>query len=150
VDFDVVPGVASGNRGFRPTPAWRSAPCTTEADRSGPLWTGPGWRSAPGTLVLHATGFPPRRGGVLVGGERFWAPQTPVAVTAGGTAFGQRTVDTSLASLAADAGDLGGQLVVTVGRRGRRPVQAGPGGSRGRCTAGGLLVPRTKEQARAR
>ena len=145
VDFDVVPGVPGGTA----VPAYAGVALGavhTEADvRSTVDWAG--LASAPGTLVLHATGSHlAETASSLV--EHGLAPQTPVAVTAGGTAFGQRTVDTSLAALAADAGDLLGQLVVTVGSSvaGRSKLSWWES----RALYGWrVLVPRTKEQAGA-
>ncbi|MGM1062557.1 uroporphyrinogen-III synthase [Saccharothrix sp. Mg75] len=145
IAFDVVPGVPGGTA----VPAYAGVALGavhTEADVRGVT----DWASlaaAPGTLVLHATGgHLAEAASSLV--EHGLAPQTPVAVTADGTGFGQRTVDTTLASLAADASDLGGPLVVTVG--------AGVAGRpklswwESRALYGWrVLVPRTKEQAGA-
>jgi len=145
VDFDVVPGVPSGTA----VPAYAGVALGavhTEADvRSTMDWAG--LARTPGTLVLHATGSHlAEAASSLV--ENGFAPQTPVAVTADGTALRQRTVDTSLASLAADAGDLPGQLVVTVG--GSVASRAKLSWWESRALYGWrVLVPRTKEQAGA-
>ena len=145
VPFDVVPGVPPGTA----VPAYAGVPLGsghTEAD----VRTGVDWASlaaAPGTLVLHATATHlAEAASSLV--EHGLAPQTPVAVTAEGTEATQRTVDTTLASLAGDAADLAGPLVVTVGAA---------AGQRGKLSwwesrslyGWKVLVPRTKEQAGA-
>jgi len=145
VPFDVVPGVPPGTA----VPAYAGVPLGsghTEAD----VRTGVDWASlaaAPGTLVLHATATHlAEAASSLV--EHGLAPQTPVAVTAEGTEATQRTVDTTLASLAGDATDLAGPLVVTVGAA---------AGQRGKLSwwesrslyGWKVLVPRTKEQAGA-
>ncbi|TQM82353.1 uroporphyrinogen III methyltransferase/synthase [Saccharothrix saharensis] len=145
IAFDVVPGVPAGTA----VPAYAGVALGavhTEADVRGVTdWAG--LAAAPGTLVLHATGgHLAEAASSLV--ENGVAPQTPVAVTCDGTGFGQRTVDTTLASLAADAGDLGGPLVVTVGQA----VAGRPKLSwwESRALYGWrVLVPRTKEQAGA-
>ncbi|AHI01704.1 bifunctional uroporphyrinogen-III C-methyltransferase/uroporphyrinogen-III synthase [Kutzneria viridogrisea] len=145
VDFDVVPGVPGGTA----VPAYAGVALGavhTEADvRSTVDWVG--LASAPGTLVLHATGSHlAEAASSLV--EHGLAPQTPVAVTVDGTACSQRTVDTSLASLAADAGDLLGQLVVTVGGAAANRSKLSWWESRA-LYGWRVLVPRTKEQAGA-
>src|ERR1700743_2472015 len=112
VAFDVVPGGA----GAPAVPAYAGVALGavhTEVDVRGDLdWAA--LAASPGTLVLHATGGHLAEAASSLT-EHGMAAQTPVAVTADGTGNNQRTVDTTLASLAADAGDLGGQLVVTVG-----------------------------------
>ncbi|GAA0228051.1 bifunctional uroporphyrinogen-III C-methyltransferase/uroporphyrinogen-III synthase [Saccharothrix mutabilis subsp. mutabilis] len=145
IAFDVVPGVPAGTA----VPAYAGVALGavhTEADVRGVT----DWASlaaAPGTLVLHATGSHlAEAASSLV--EHGLAPQTPVAVTADGTGFGQRTVDTTLASLAADAGDLGGPLVVTVGAAVANRSKLSWWESRA-LYGWRVLVPRTKEQAGA-
>ncbi|MBW4715846.1 uroporphyrinogen-III synthase [Saccharothrix obliqua] len=145
IAFDVVPGVPAGTA----VPAYAGVALGavhTEADARGVT----DWASlaaAPGTLVLHATASHlAEAASSLV--EHGVAPQTPVAVTADGTGFGQRTVDTSLASLAADAGDLGGPLVVTVGSAVAGRAKLSWWESRA-LYGWRVLVPRTKEQAGA-
>ncbi|MEU7527332.1 bifunctional uroporphyrinogen-III C-methyltransferase/uroporphyrinogen-III synthase [Saccharothrix sp. NPDC042600] len=145
IAFDVVPGVPAGTA----VPAYAGVAqgaVHTEADVRGVT----DWASlaaAPGTLVLHATGSHlAEAASSLV--EHGLAPQTPVAVTADGTGFGQRTVDTTLASLAADAGDLGGPLVVTVGAAVANRSKLSWWESRA-LYGWRVLVPRTKEQAGA-
>jgi uroporphyrinogen III methyltransferase/synthase len=143
VSFEVVPGVPLGTS----VPAYAGVPLGsghTEADvRAGVDWQS--LASATGTLVLHATASHlAETASSLV--EYGLAPQTPVAVTAEGTAPVQRTVDTTLAGLACDAADLTGPLVVTVGSA---------AGQRGKLSwwesralyGWKVLVPRTKEQA---
>ncbi|GGM69788.1 bifunctional uroporphyrinogen-III C-methyltransferase/uroporphyrinogen-III synthase [Longimycelium tulufanense] len=145
VAFDVVPGVAGGTA----VPAYAGIAlgnAHTEADVRGDVdWAA--LAGSPGTLVLHATGgHLAEAASALV--EHGLAAQTPVAVTAEGTTCSQRTVDTTLATLAADAGELSGPLVVTIG--------AAAGGRsklswwESRALYGWkVLVPRTKEQAGA-
>jgi uroporphyrinogen III methyltransferase/synthase len=143
VPFEVVPGVPLATS----VPAYAGVPLGsghTEADvRAGVDWQS--LASATGTLVLHATASHlAETASSLV--EHGLAPQTPVAVTAEGTAPSQRTVDTTLAALACDAADLAGPLVVTVG------TAAGQRGKlswwESRALYGWkVLVPRTKEQA---
>jgi uroporphyrinogen III methyltransferase/synthase len=141
--FDVVPGMPAGTT--VPTYAGIALGGThTEVDVRG----GVDWRAAAGaptSLVLHADG------GHLA--EAAWAltehgrsPQTPVAVTAEGTGAHQRTVVTTLAALAADAGELTGPLIVVIGDA----VSTRPELSwwESRALYGWkVLVPRTKEQA---
>lgn len=143
VPFDVIPGVPSGTA----VPAYAGVPlgsAHTEADvRSGVDWST--LASAPGTLVLHATSSHlAEAASALV--EHGLAPQTPVAVTINGTEATQRTVDTTLASLGTDAGELVGPLVVTIGPAvGQRPKLSW---WESRALYGWkVLVPRTKEQA---
>jgi uroporphyrinogen III methyltransferase / synthase len=78
--------------------------------------------------------------------EHGLAPQTPVAVTVDGTGSAQRTVDTTLASLAADAGEIGGPLVVTVGSAVSHRSKLSWWESRA-LYGWRVLVPRTKDQA---
>ncbi|MBB4962771.1 uroporphyrinogen-III synthase [Saccharothrix violaceirubra] len=145
IAFDVVPGVPAGTA----VPAYAGVALGavhTEADVRGVEdWAG--LAAAPGTLVLHATGSHlAEAASSLV--ENGLAPQTPVAVTVDGTGFGQRTVDTTLASLAADAGELAGPLVVTVGSAVANRTRLSWWESRA-LYGWRVLVPRTKEQAGA-
>ncbi|MCP2165987.1 uroporphyrinogen-III synthase /uroporphyrinogen-III C-methyltransferase [Goodfellowiella coeruleoviolacea] len=145
VAFDVIPGVPAGTA----VPAYAGVALGsvhTEVDVRGTVdWAGVA--AAPGTLVLHATGgHLAEAASSLV--EHGLAPQTPVAVTVDGTSFSQRTVDTTLASLAADAGDLGGPLVVTVGAAVAERQKLSWWESRA-LYGWRVLVPRTKEQAGA-
>ncbi|APU12553.1 MULTISPECIES: uroporphyrinogen-III synthase [Actinoalloteichus] len=145
IAFDVVPGVA----GATAVPAYAGVALGavhTEADVRGTMdWAA--LAAAPGTLVLHASGSHlAEAASSLV--EHGLAPQTPVAVTADGTTFTQRTIDTTLASLASVAGDLLGPLVITVGSAvaGRQKLSWWES----RALYGWkVLVPRTKDQAGA-
>ncbi|QGK71658.1 bifunctional uroporphyrinogen-III C-methyltransferase/uroporphyrinogen-III synthase [Allosaccharopolyspora coralli] len=145
VAFDVVPGVSSGTA--VPTYAGIALGATrTEADVRGDVdWAA--LAAVGGTVVLHATGTHLAEAASALT-EHGLAPTTPVAVTASGTTVQQRTIDTTLASLAADAGELQGNLIVTIGD---------PAGERGNLSwwetralyGWKVLVPRTKEQAGA-
>ncbi|MGH3437956.1 MAG: uroporphyrinogen-III synthase [Sciscionella sp.] len=143
VSFDVVPGVPAGTA----VPAYAGVAlgsAHTEVDVRGDV----DWQAvanSPGTIVLHASGSRlAEAASALV--EYGLAAQTPVAVTAEGTGSHQRTVDTTLASATADAGELAGHLVVTVG-----PTVSGRSKLswwESRALYGWkVLVPRTKEQA---
>ncbi|MDA3649081.1 bifunctional uroporphyrinogen-III C-methyltransferase/uroporphyrinogen-III synthase [Saccharopolyspora indica] len=143
VAFDVVPGVAGGSA----VPAYAGVAlgaAHTEVDVRGDVdW--PALAASPGALVLHTAGSHlAEAASRLV--EHGKAATTPVAVTASGTTVQQRTIDTTLASLAADAGELQGHLVVTIGdvvsERGKLSWWES------RALYGWkVLVPRTKEQA---
>jgi uroporphyrinogen III methyltransferase / synthase len=143
IAFDVIPGVSAGTA----VPAYAGialGSTHTEVDVRGTVdWAG--LAAAPGPLVLHASASHlAEAASSLV--EHGLAPQTPVAVTSDGTGSSQRTLDTTLASLAADAGELVGHLVVTVG-----PAVAGRSKLswwESRALYGWkVLVPRTKDQA---
>ncbi|MGH3978846.1 MAG: uroporphyrinogen-III synthase [Pseudonocardiaceae bacterium] len=145
VPFDVVPGVPSGTA----VPAYAGVPLGsghTEADvRAGIDWRSLGVASGP--LVLHATvSHLAEAASSLV--EHGLAPQTPVAVTADGTMATQRTVDTTLASLSSDAGELTGPLVVAVGAAAGQRSKLSWWESRA-LYGWKVLVPRTREQAGA-
>ena len=145
IPFDVVPGVPAGTA----VPAYAGVALGgvhTEVDvRAVTDWAG--LAAAPGTLVLHATGSHlAEAASNLV--ENGLAPQTPVAVTAEGTGFQQRTIDTTLAAVAADAGEMGGPLVVTVGAAVANRSKLSWWESRA-LYGWRVLVPRTKEQAGA-
>ncbi|MBA8827160.1 uroporphyrinogen III methyltransferase/synthase [Saccharopolyspora lacisalsi] len=143
VAFDVVPGVTPGTA----VPAYAGVALGavhTEVDVRGEVdWAA--LAAVPGTIVLHAAGSHlAEAASALV--EHGVAPQTPAAVTTAGTSVSQRTIDTTLASLAADAGELQGDLVVTIG------LAAGNRGPLSWWESRSLygwkvLVPRTKEQA---
>jgi uroporphyrinogen III methyltransferase/synthase len=143
ITFDVVPGVSAGTA----VPAYAGVALGavhTEVDVRGTVdWAG--LAAAPGPLVLHATsGHLAEAASALV--EHGLAPQTPVAVTSDGTGSGQRTLDTTLASLAVDAGELAGHLAVTVG--GAVADRHGLSWWESRALYGWrVLVPRTKDQA---
>lgn len=143
VAFDVVPGVP----GATAVPAYAGVALGavhTEVDVRGEIdW--PGLAGVPGTLVLSATGgHLAEAASNLV--EHGMAAQTPVAVTADGTGTAQRTVDTTLAALAADAGELVGPLVVTVGPAVTARSKLSWWESRA-LYGWKVLVPRTKDQA---
>jgi len=144
--FEVVPGVAPGTA----VPAYAGVPlgsARTEIDvRSEVDWGA--LAASPCPLVLHATASHlADTASALI--EHGLAEQTPVAVTVAGSTANQRTIDSTLAELAAGsraAGELPGTLVVTVGAE---------VGQRGRLSwwesralyGWQVLVPRTKEQA---
>ncbi|HEY2765250.1 MAG TPA: bifunctional uroporphyrinogen-III C-methyltransferase/uroporphyrinogen-III synthase [Pseudonocardiaceae bacterium] len=143
VPFEVVPGVPSGTA----VPAYAGVPLGsghTEADvRAGVDWAA--LAAASGTLVLHATASHlAEAASSLV--EHGLAPQTPVAVTVEGTESSQRTVDTTLAGLSSDAGELTGPLVLTVGTAAGQRSKLSWWESRA-LYGWKVLVPRTKEQA---
>jgi uroporphyrinogen III methyltransferase/synthase len=143
VAFDVVPGVSSATA----VPAYSGVALGavhTEADVRGDVdWAA--LAAGPGTLVLHASGSHLAEAASQLT-EKGVDPQTPVAVTASGATVSQRTIDTTLAALAADAGELQGPLVVTVGST--VPERSGLSWWESRALYGWkVLVPRTKEQA---
>ncbi|HXV92381.1 MAG TPA: uroporphyrinogen-III synthase, partial [Pseudonocardia sp.] len=80
--------------------------------------------------------------------EHGLAPQTPVAVTVRGTSTAQKTVTTTLATVAAEAAELEGPLVLTVGPEVERRAQLSWWESRA-LYGWRVLVPRTKDQAGA-
>src|SRR5262245_52637193 len=112
VPFEVVPGVPAGTA----VPAFAGVPLGsghTEADvRTGVDWAA--LAAVPGPLVLHATASHLAEAAAALT-EHGLAPQTPVAITAGGTTPAQHTVETTLTSLSGDSAELVGPLVVTVG-----------------------------------
>jgi uroporphyrinogen III methyltransferase / synthase len=143
VPFEVVPGVPAGTA----VPAFAGVPLGsghTEADvRSGVDWAA--LAEVPGPLVLHATASHlAEAAAALV--EHGLAPQTSVAVTVAGTEPTQHTVETTLASLSRDAGELTGPLVVTVGSVVGQRTKLSWWESRA-LYGWKVLVPRTKEQA---
>ncbi|HSL08181.1 MAG TPA: bifunctional uroporphyrinogen-III C-methyltransferase/uroporphyrinogen-III synthase [Pseudonocardiaceae bacterium] len=143
VPFEVVPGVPAGTA----VPAFAGVPLGsghTEADvRSGVDWAA--LAAVPGPLVLHATASHlAEAAAALV--EHGLASQTPVAVTVAGTEPTQHTVETTLASLSRDAGELTGPLVVTVGSVVGQRAKLSWWESRA-LYGWKVLVPRTKEQA---
>jgi uroporphyrinogen III methyltransferase / synthase len=145
VPFEVVPGVPIGIG----VPAYAGVPVgsthATADVRAEVDWSG--LAGVPGPLVLTAT---PSHLGKIAAAllEQGRAGDTTVSVTADGTGPAQHTVDTTMAALEADAAELSGPLVVTVGdavaERDRlswwesRPLYGWK-----------VLVPRTKEQAGA-
>ncbi|HZG91700.1 MAG TPA: uroporphyrinogen-III synthase [Pseudonocardia sp.] len=145
VPFDVVPGVAAGTA----VPAYAGVPLGSahiEADvRNGVDWAR--LSAAPGMLVLHAVAAHLAEVAEALT-ENGVAATTPVAVTANGTTTTQRTVQTTLAAVAADAGDLDGPLVLTIGPE--VGLRADLSWWESRALYGWrVLVPRTKDQAGA-
>ncbi|GAA5122719.1 bifunctional uroporphyrinogen-III C-methyltransferase/uroporphyrinogen-III synthase [Pseudonocardia adelaidensis] len=145
VPFDIVPGVPAGTA----VPAYAGVPLGSahvEADvRAGVDW--PRLAAAPGTFVLHATASHlPEVAASLT--EHGVAAQTPVAVTANGTHTTQKTVQSTLATMAADAAELDGALVVTVGAEVGLRAELSWWESRA-LYGWRVLVPRTKDQAGA-
>ncbi|TWF94916.1 uroporphyrinogen-III synthase [Saccharopolyspora dendranthemae] len=141
--FDVIPGVAGGSA----VPAYAGialGAVHTEVDVRGDAdW--PALAGVPGALVLHTTGSHlAEAASRLV--EHGRPATAPVAVTASGTTVQQRTIDTTLASLAADAGELQGHLVVTIGDVVSERNKLSWWESRA-LYGWKILVPRTKEQA---
>ncbi|WP_219413183.1 uroporphyrinogen-III synthase [Pseudonocardia nigra] len=143
VPFDVVPGVPATTA----VPAYAGVPLGSahiEAD----VRTGVDWArlaAAPGPLVLHATASHLAEAAAALT-EHGLAAQTPVAVTVSGTATTQKTVQATLGTMAQQAADLEGPLVLTVGD------QVGLRGElswwESRALYGWrVLVPRTKDQA---
>jgi len=141
--FEVVPGITSGTA----VPAYAGIALGgtfTDVDVRGDVdWARVA--AAPGPIVLHATSAQlAEAAGALT--EHGLAGTTPVAVTANGTINTQRTVDTTLASLSQDAGELVGPLVVTVGEQAGQRSKLSWWESRA-LYGWKVLVPRTKEQA---
>src|SRR6185437_15261568 len=129
VPFEVVPGVPAGTA----VPAFAGVPLGsghTEADvRAGVDWAA--LATVPGPLVLHApASHLAEAAAALV--EHGLAPQTPV--------------ETTLASLSSEAGELTGPLVVTVGAVVGQRTKLSWWESRA-LYGWKVLVPRTKEQA---
>jgi uroporphyrinogen III methyltransferase/synthase len=145
VPFDVVPGVPAGTA----VPAYAGVPLGSahlEVDvRAGVDW--PRLAAAPGTFVLHATASHlPEVAAALT--EHGVAAQTPVAVTVNGTHTTQKTVQSTLAAMAAEAAELEGPLVVTVGAEVGLRSELSWWESRA-LYGWRVLVPRTKDQAGA-
>ncbi|MHA6623315.1 bifunctional uroporphyrinogen-III C-methyltransferase/uroporphyrinogen-III synthase [Pseudonocardia sp. DLS-67] len=145
VPFDVVPGVPAGTA----VPAYAGVPLGSahvEADvRAGVDW--PRLAAAPGTFVLHATASHlPEVAASLT--EHGVAAQTPVAITVNGTHTTQKTVQSTLATMATDAIELDGALVVTVGAEVGLRAELSWWESRA-LYGWRVLVPRTKDQAGA-
>jgi uroporphyrinogen III methyltransferase/synthase len=141
--FEIVPGVPAGTA----VPAYAGialGATHTEVDVRGEVdWAGV--VAAPGPIVLHASASHlAEAASAMV--EHGLAPQTPAAVTVDGTGPAQRTLDTTLAALAADAGDIPGPLVVTVGSAVANRAKLSWWESRA-LYGWRVLVPRTKDQA---
>jgi uroporphyrinogen III methyltransferase / synthase len=145
VPFDIVPGVPAGTA----VPAYAGVPLGSahvEVDvRAGVDW--PRLAAAPGTIVLHATASHLMELASSLA-EHGVAAQTPVAVTAAGTQTTQKTVQGTLATVAAEAADLDGPLVVTVGAEVGLRAELSWWESRA-LYGWRVLVPRTKDQAGA-
>jgi uroporphyrinogen III methyltransferase/synthase len=145
VPFDVVPGVPAGTA----VPAYAGVPLGSahiEADvRAGVDWAQ--LAAAPGTLVLHAAASHLSEVAASLT-EHGLAAQTPVAVTAGGTHTTQKTVQGTLATMASEAADLEGPLVITVGPEVGLRSELSWWESRA-LYGWRVLVPRTKDQAGA-
>jgi len=145
VAFDIVPGVPAGTA----VPAYAGVPLGSahiEADvRAGVDWAR--LAAAPGTLVLHAgvSHLSEVASGLT---EHGLAAQTPVAITSSGTTTGQRTVQATLATLAAEGSDLDGPLILTVGAEVGLRDELSWWESRA-LYGWRVLVPRTKDQAGA-
>ncbi|HEY8371939.1 MAG TPA: bifunctional uroporphyrinogen-III C-methyltransferase/uroporphyrinogen-III synthase [Pseudonocardiaceae bacterium] len=143
--YDVVPGVSAATA----VPTYAGVPLGTMhtvVDVRGDV----DWKAvagAPGTIVLHATATHLAEASSALA-EHGLSPQTPVAVTTNGTTCSQRTIDTTLGSLAADAGELSGPLVVTIGEAVAGRAKLSWWESRA-LYGWKVLVPRTKEQAGA-
>ena len=141
--FEVIPGVTPGTA----VPAYAGIALGgtyAEVDVRGDVnWAG--LAATPGPIVLHATSSHlAEAAGALV--EHGLAPQTPVAVTSNGTINTQRTLESTLATLAQDAGELVGPLVVTIGEAAGQRSKLSWWESRA-LYGWKVLVPRTKEQA---
>jgi len=141
--FDIVPGVTPGTA----VPAYAGAALGgthTEIDaRTEVNWAAVA--AAPQPLILHANSNDLAEASAELMGHGIEGT-TPVAVTNNGTINTQRTQDTTLASVASDAGETSGQLVVTIGdAAGSRSTLSW---WESRALYGWkVLVPRTKEQA---
>ena len=141
--FDIVPGVAPGTA----VPTYAGVPLGSahvEADvRAGVDWAA--LAAVPGPLVLHATAA---HLSDLVAGltAHGLAPTTPVAVTSRGTLTAQKTVQTTLATLAGEA--RGPRRPAGRHGRGRRRAARAAVVVGVPCAYGWrVLVPRTKDQA---
>src|SRR5690606_4799436 len=146
VPFDVVPGGPAGTA----VPTYAGVPlgaAHVEADvRAGVDW--PRLAAAPGTFVLHATAANLAEMSSSLT-EHGVPAQTPVAVTVNGTRTTQKPVQSTLATRATDAAELEGPLVVTVGAEVGLRAELSWWESRA-LYGWRVLVPRTKDQARAK
>lgn len=141
--FDVVPGVSPGVA----APAYAGIGVGnehTEVDlRNEVDWAG--LAAAPGPVILHGTSAHLAEVSSSLM-EHGCKPETPVAVTSNATINTQRTVDTSLSSLASDVGEMAGSLVISIGEAAGDRAQLSWWESRA-LYGWKVLVPRTKEQA---
>ncbi len=148
IAFDVVPGVSTGTA----VPAYAGVPlgsAHTEVDVRG---TDVDWArlaEPTGVLVLHASESHLSEVAVSLV-EHGLDADTPVAVTAGGTAPTQKTVQVTLATMAGavTAAELSGPLVLTVGAEVSLRSELSWWESRA-LYGWRVLVPRTKDQAGA-
>jgi uroporphyrinogen III methyltransferase/synthase len=147
VPFDVVPGIALGAG----TAAYAGLPLgalRTEADlRDVENADYEALATAPGTLVLTV-----EAADVQYVGEQLVTyglkPDTPVAISCGGTTTGQQTVVGQLGELELTAVGMTGTVVVTVGKAAAQREKLAWWESRP-LYGWKVLVPRTKEQAGA-
>ena len=141
--FDIVPGVAPGTA----VPTYAGVPLGSahvEADvRAGVDWAA--LAAVPGPLVLHATAA---HLSDLVAGltAHGLAPTTPVAVTSRGTLTAQKTVQTTLATLAGEARTSTARWSSRSGTP-SSSARGCRGGSPARCTGGACWcrAPRTRQ-----
>lgn len=148
VPFDVVPGVPAPTA----VPAYAGVPlgsAHTEVDVRGPDVDWARLAEAPGVLVLQASATHLAEVASALT-EHGRDGETPVAVTAGGTAPTQKTVQATLATMASAAAgaELTGSLVVTVGPEVGLRSELSWWESRA-LYGWRVLVPRTKDQAGA-
>ncbi len=141
--FDVVPGVPASTA----VPAYAGVALGSahvEADvRAGVDWAA--LAASPGPVVLHASAA--HLADVSQGLAAQGAPSdTPVAITSGGTTSTQKTLSSSLGTMASDGSELEGPLVLTVGDAAGRRGELSWWESRA-LYGWRVLVPRTKDQA---
>ncbi len=143
VPFEVVPGVPAETA----VPTYAGVPTgsvrtVVDARAAGVDWAA--LASVPGTLVLTATAA---HLGQVAAGLRHGRPETtPVAITGAGATDLQLTVDSTLAAMEADAGDMEGPLLVVVGAGVALRHRLSWWESRA-LYGWRVLVPRTREQA---
>ncbi|GAA5104333.1 bifunctional uroporphyrinogen-III C-methyltransferase/uroporphyrinogen-III synthase [Haloechinothrix salitolerans] len=143
--FDIVPAVSPGVA----VPAYAGIALGgehTEVDLNADVdWAG--LAGTPGPLVLSGTSahLAEAASQLIEHGRK---PDTPVAVTSNGTINTQRTIDTTLSTMAADVGEAVGPLVITIGDEVGDRAKLSWWESRA-LYGWKVLVPRTKEQAGA-
>ena len=146
VPFDVVPGVPSGTA--VPAYAGRAAGLgARRGRRPRRASTGPGWPLPPASSCCtpRPSHLPEVASALTMNGI---PAQTPVAVTTNGTFTTQRTVQATLATLAAEGAELAGPLVLTIGDEVGLRAELSWWESRA-LYGWRVLVPRTKDQAGA-
>ncbi|AZI58762.1 bifunctional uroporphyrinogen-III C-methyltransferase/uroporphyrinogen-III synthase [Nakamurella antarctica] len=112
IAFDVIPGVASAAAAASYAGIAVGSAYTTVDVRSDLNWAG--LVTAPGTVMLQASaGHLANTAASLV--QHGLAPETPASLTCGATLPTQRTVDGTIATVAALGRDMAGPLVVTIG-----------------------------------